>query len=133
MFGEANPEAAPTVTQVVDDNLSDTRLTNLVLKGTIASEIPEFSVAVIADGTAEQKVYAIGDSVGPGVVVRPCHFEPTFQKHAEVPCGGGQLHVLDPDAFEPIRATVAILAALGIIAAAAFYGLRVRGRYRVVE
>jgi hypothetical protein len=29
--------------------------------------------------------------------------------------------------------TVAILAVLGIIAAFAFYGLRVRGRYRVVE
>ncbi len=70
MFGEADPEAAPAVVApLVDDNLSDTRLTNLVLKGTIASAISEFSVAVIADGTAEQKVYAIGDSLGPGTTL----------------------------------------------------------------
>ena len=69
MFGEADAAAAPVPVTVVDDNLSDTRLTNLVLKGTIASQVPEFSVAVIADGTAEQKVYAIGDSVGSGATV----------------------------------------------------------------
>jgi general secretion pathway protein C len=57
-------EPLPTV--AIDENLADTRLTNLVLKGTIASAIPEFSVAVIADGTAEQKVYAVGDSLGAG-------------------------------------------------------------------
>ncbi len=69
MFGEADAEAAPAVVPVADDNLSDTRLTNLVLKGTIASAIPEFSVAVIADGTAEQRVYAIGDSLGSGTTL----------------------------------------------------------------
>ena len=70
MFGEADAEAAPTViAEVLDDNLSDTRLTNLVLKGTIASAIAEYSVAVIADGTAEQKVYAIGDSLGSGTTL----------------------------------------------------------------
>ncbi len=66
MFGEADAEAAPVVMPVADENLNDTRLTNLVLKGTIASAIPEFSVAVIADGTAEQRVYAIGDAIGSG-------------------------------------------------------------------
>jgi len=69
VFGEADAEAAPVVIPVADDNLSDTRLTNLVLKGTIASAIPEFSVAVIADGTAEQRVYAIGDSVVSGATL----------------------------------------------------------------
>ena len=67
MFGVASEEdsaAAPVL--IADDNLSDTRLTNLVLKGTIASAIPEFSVAVIADGNAEQKVYIIGDGVTSG-------------------------------------------------------------------
>ena len=64
LFGEADAEAAPVVIPEADENLSDTRLTNLVLKGTIASAIPEFSVAVIADGAAEQRVYAIGDSIG---------------------------------------------------------------------
>ena len=69
VFGEADAEAAPVIIPAADENLSDTRLTNLVLKGTIASAIPEFSVAVIADGTAEQRVYAIGDSVGSGATL----------------------------------------------------------------
>jgi general secretion pathway protein C len=69
MFGEADAEAEPVVVPVADENLSDTRLTNLVLKGTIASAVPEFSVAVIADGTAAQKVYAIGDSLGSGTTL----------------------------------------------------------------
>ncbi|MEJ2273247.1 MAG: type II secretion system protein N [Woeseiaceae bacterium] len=69
MFGEADAEAEPVVVPLADENLSDTRLTNLVLKGTIASAVPEFSVAVIADGTAEQKVYAIGDSLGSGTTL----------------------------------------------------------------
>lgn len=68
MFGiadEAPPsEIAPVVAE--DENLADTRLTNLVLKGTIASDNAEFSVAVIADGKAEQRVYLIGDSIGSG-------------------------------------------------------------------
>ena len=69
MFGEADAEAAPVAIPVADENLSDTRLTNLVLKGTIASAIPEFSVAVIADGAAEQRVYAVGDSIGSGATL----------------------------------------------------------------
>lgn len=55
-----------------------------------------------------------------GVTVRPCHFEPTFQKHAESLCGGGQLHVTDLDSFEPVRATVEILRAARALAPAEF-------------
>jgi uncharacterized protein YbbC (DUF1343 family) len=51
-----------------------------------------------------------------GVKVRPCHFEPGFQKHAGVLCGGGQLHVLDDAAFRPVRTAVAILAAARALA-----------------
>ncbi len=70
LFGVADAEPdAVAVPIAVDDNLADTRLTNLVLKGTIASAIPEFSVAVIADGTAEQRVYAIGDPLGAGAAL----------------------------------------------------------------
>lgn len=47
----------------------------------------------------------------PGVVFRPCHFEPTFQKHAGALCGGAQLHVTDPGRFEPVRTAVEIIAA----------------------
>jgi len=64
LFGvaqEAPVDVAPV--PVADENLADTRLTNLVLKGTIASAIPEYSVAVIADSNADQKVYAIGDAI----------------------------------------------------------------------
>jgi general secretion pathway protein C len=75
MFGRADAEAAAAPVVVEDENLSDTRLTNLVLKGTIASEIPEFSVAVIADGNSDQKVYAVGDSIGSGTTVHAVYAE----------------------------------------------------------
>ena len=53
----------------------------------------------------------LADARLPGVHLRPCHFEPTFQKHAGRLCGGAQLHVTDPDAFEPVRTAVEILVA----------------------
>ena len=46
-----------------------------------------------------------------GVVFRPCHFEPTFQKHVGALCGGAQLHITDADAFEPVRTAVEIFIA----------------------
>lgn len=55
-----------------------------------------------------------------GVVLRPCGFEPTFQKHAGSLCGGAQLHVTDADAFEPVRAAVALLVAARACAPEAF-------------
>lgn len=45
----------------------------------------------------------------PGVRFRPVFFEPTFQKHAEQTCGGCQLHVLDRQAFKPVRTAVEML------------------------
>jgi len=45
----------------------------------------------------------------PGVRFRPCHFEPTFQKHAGSLCGGAQIHVVDREAFRSVDAAVAIL------------------------
>ena len=36
-----------------------------------------------------------------GVFFRSCVFQPTFQKHGGVSCGGVQIHVLDRDVFEP--------------------------------
>ena len=52
----------------------------------------------------------------PGVTFRPCHFEPAFQKHAGTLCGGAQLHVNDPGAFEPVRTAVEILLAARALA-----------------
>lgn len=67
VFGEADPDIEP-VTPVLEeaDNLQDTRLTNLSLKGTIAATQTEMAVAIIADGRDEEKVYSIGESVTSG-------------------------------------------------------------------
>ena len=56
----------------------------------------------------------------PGVRFRPCHFEPTFQKHAGTICGGAQLHVTDVERFQPVRTSVAILSAAKELAPEAF-------------
>jgi len=45
----------------------------------------------------------------PGVFFRPNVFEPTFQKHARETCGGCQLHVLDRQAFQPVKTAVAMI------------------------
>jgi uncharacterized protein YbbC (DUF1343 family) len=44
----------------------------------------------------------------PGVYFRACVFQPTFQKHAKVSCGGAQVHVTDRNAFEPVSAGIAM-------------------------
>jgi uncharacterized protein YbbC (DUF1343 family) len=44
-----------------------------------------------------------------GVHFRPVGFEPTFQKHARVPCGGCQIHVTDRNDFEPVEVGVSLL------------------------
>ena len=48
----------------------------------------------------------------PGCRFRPCSFQPTFQKHAGMLCGGLQIHVLDREAFKPVLTGVAILRAI---------------------
>jgi uncharacterized protein YbbC (DUF1343 family) len=45
----------------------------------------------------------------PGVYFRPTVFQPTFQKHAGLSCGGVQIHVLDREAFEPVQAGLAVV------------------------
>lgn len=45
----------------------------------------------------------------PGVYFRPSFFEPTFQKHARQTCGGCQVHVLDRQAFQPVKTAVAMI------------------------
>jgi uncharacterized protein YbbC (DUF1343 family) len=45
----------------------------------------------------------------PGVRFRPATFEPTFHKHANVACGGCQIHVTDRHAFRPVETGVAII------------------------
>lgn len=45
----------------------------------------------------------------PGVIFRSCVFQPTFQKHAKVSCGGVQLHVVDRDRFDSVLAGIAMV------------------------
>jgi uncharacterized protein YbbC (DUF1343 family) len=45
----------------------------------------------------------------PGVYYRPTVFQPTFQKHGGRSCGGVQIHVLDREAFEPVKAGLAVV------------------------
>jgi uncharacterized protein YbbC (DUF1343 family) len=44
-----------------------------------------------------------------GVHFRGVTFEPTFQKHARVTCGGCQIHVTSREAFLPVKAGVSLL------------------------
>jgi len=65
IFGRADVIDTGTLSMAEpDDDLDDTRLVNLTLNGTVASEIPNYSVAIISDGGDDQEVYVIGDSVG---------------------------------------------------------------------
>lgn len=45
----------------------------------------------------------------PGVLFRSCAFQPTFQKHGGVTCGGVQIHVTNRDVFEPVFAGMAMV------------------------
>lgn len=56
----------------------------------------------------------------PGVHFRPVVFEPTFQKHARIACGGCQIHVLDRLVFKPVLTGIAIIDALRAAAPSSF-------------
>jgi len=45
----------------------------------------------------------------PGVAFRQTYFQPTFQKHARVTCGGLQIHVTDREAFTPVLVGIAMI------------------------
>ena len=55
-----------------------------------------------------------------GVVFRPAWFRPTFQKFAGQTCGGVQVHVTDREAFQPVRTSLFLLAALRDLSGASF-------------
>lgn len=52
---------------------------------------------------------ALNSLAFPGVYFRSCIFQPTFQKHAGVSCGGVQIHVLDRNQFEPWLTGIAMV------------------------
>lgn len=64
IFGAADAEPdGPAVVDTSEIDLAETKRINLTLNGTVASEIPKYSIAIISDGGADQKVYTIGDAV----------------------------------------------------------------------
>ncbi len=66
-----------------------------------------------APGIDAHRVAArLNESGQPGVVFRAASFQPTFQKHAGLLCGGVQLHVTDRAEFRPVRTGLAVIAAL---------------------
>ncbi|MFI5698074.1 exo-beta-N-acetylmuramidase NamZ domain-containing protein [Kribbella sp. NPDC051586] len=57
-------------------------------------------------------VPALSDCALPGVIFRRTWFEPVFSKYAGRPVSGVQLHVVDRDAFEPVRTALVMLRVL---------------------
>ncbi len=72
------------------------------------------------DGTDQGRVLALMHELAPqwlkGCLIRPCYFQPTFQKHAGKIISGFQIHVdnrsYDHDAFKPYRLVALWLKAL---------------------
>lgn len=48
----------------------------------------------------------------PGVVLRPMHFTPTFNKYRGELCGGAQLHVTDRSSYRPVKTALCLLSSL---------------------
>jgi uncharacterized protein YbbC (DUF1343 family) len=61
---------------------------------------------------AEAFATALNKRELPGVHFRAVVFEPTFQKHARVACGGCQIHVLDRHSFKPVLTGMAVIDAM---------------------
>jgi len=100
MFGQADADDSPAATFPDETEvLSDTRIP-LVLKGTIASEIPEFSVAVIEANNSDQEVYAIGDSLGSGATLHA-----VYPSRVVLDEGGALTNLRIPTDFPASRAT----------------------------
>ena len=68
LFGEADPEEVIAPPQENIENLAETRL-NLSLKGTIASDHQDSSIAIIADAGNEENIYLVHDTVAPGTTL----------------------------------------------------------------
>lgn len=69
IFGEANPADATVAVAEPTEDLEETDLSGLTLKGTISSDRPEYSIAIIADSGKEEKVYVVGDPLASGTTL----------------------------------------------------------------
>lgn len=67
LFGVADAmSAGPKPAVEANDGLADTQLSDLTLNGTVASDLPDFSVAIISVSGGDQTVYSIGDIISSG-------------------------------------------------------------------
>ncbi len=70
LFGVADDEAVIVQAEVFEsDNLPDTGISSLELKGTITSDVADMSVAIISDGNKDEKVHTIGATVVSGTTL----------------------------------------------------------------
>lgn len=101
LFGEADPAEVVVAPQENHENLAETRL-SLSLKGTIASQDDDTSIAIIADNRNEEKIYAIGDTVTQGATLHAIYADRVVLNR------GGTLEVLKlpkefPAGAAPVR------------------------------
>ncbi len=96
----------------------------VLLEGTMASEGRGTTRPFELVGAPWVRAEAFADRLNghalPGVRFRPVVFEPTFQKHHQVTCGGCQIHVTDRRAFTPVVTGVAVIEELRRADPAAF-------------
>lgn len=67
IFGVADAKDDPDKLSDVGPGLVPDSTIRYTLKGTIASEKPEYSIAIITDSNNEEKVYVVGDAITQGV------------------------------------------------------------------
>ncbi len=75
IFGAADADDEPLADLEFTEELPDTNIRSLVLKGTYAAEIQDMSIAIIADGNNEEKVFAIGESVASSATLHAVHVD----------------------------------------------------------
>ena len=66
LFGRSDPVDAPLVLAIPEEDLPDTSIRSLVLKGTHASSDIDLAVAIIADGNNDENIFRVGDLVASG-------------------------------------------------------------------
>ena len=66
IFGEASVDDFSDEPIIIEDDLDETNRRDLKLRGTIASDRPEYSIAIIADASNDESVFVVGDAVAAG-------------------------------------------------------------------
>ena len=75
IFGEADAADEPILVAAETDNLPDTDLQNLTLKGTYTAESADMSIAIIADGNNKEDIFSIGETVASGATLHAVHVD----------------------------------------------------------